>query len=178
MGVAALKPIVPAVRARASRAPGHQADFQHEGHVAAPGHPERGPPQGSPYGGSPDDLFKTARYRAMKLTRFRGHRTVCVQGVHDGQDVIWRGIRPIATSRVRCKACVSDRASRLVLAGHHGYDPCDVWGERDAVPGMWINSRQGTTGAHRAGLPPVSLPVWEAVQRAQHRLVEPDAISE
>ncbi len=60
--------------------------------------------------------------------------------------------------------CVRDRASRLVLAGHHGYDPCDVWGERDAVPGMWINSRQGTTGAHRAGLPPVSLPVWEAVQ--------------
>ena len=43
---------------------------------------------------------------------------------------------------------------------------------------MWINSRQGTTGAHRAGLLPVSLPVWEAVQRAQHRLVEPDAISE
>jgi hypothetical protein len=37
-------------------------------------------------------------------------------------------------------------------------------GERDAVPGMWINSRQGTIGAHRAGLPPVSLPLWEAVQ--------------
>jgi hypothetical protein len=53
-----------------------------------------------------------------------------------------------------------------------------LFGERDAVPGMRINSRQGTTGAHRAGLPPVSLPVWEAVQRAQHRLVEPDAISE
>jgi hypothetical protein len=25
---------------------------------------------------------------AVKLTRFRGHRTVCVQGVHDGQDEI------------------------------------------------------------------------------------------
>jgi hypothetical protein len=24
----------------------------------------------------------------LKLTRFRGHRTVCVQGVHDGQDKI------------------------------------------------------------------------------------------
>ena len=60
--------------------------------------------------------------------------------------------------------CVRDRASRLVLAGHHGYDLCVVLGERDAMPGMQINSRQGTTGAHRAGLPPVSLPVWEAVQ--------------
>ena len=26
--------------------------------------------------------------RGVKLTRFRGHRTVCVQGVHDGQDKI------------------------------------------------------------------------------------------
>jgi hypothetical protein len=81
-------------------------------------------------------------------------------------------------ARVLVNGCVRDRASRLVLAGHHGYDPCVVWGERDAVPGMQINSRQGTTGAHGTGLPPVSLPVWEAVQRAQHRLVEPDAISE
>jgi hypothetical protein len=54
--------------------------------------------------------------------------------------------------------------------GRHGYDPSVVRGERDAVPGMWINSRQGTTGAHRAGLPPISLLMWEAVQRAQHRI--------
>ncbi len=67
-------------------------------------------------------------------------------------------------SKVDVDGCVRDRASRLVLAGHHGYDPSVVRGERDAVPGMWVNSRQGTTGAHRAGLPPVSLPVWEAVQ--------------
>jgi hypothetical protein len=47
----------------------------------------------------------------------------------------------------------------LGLACHHGYDPCVVWGERDAMPGMRINSRQGTTRAHSAGLPSVSLPV-------------------
>ena len=28
------------------------------------------------------------RSQDLKLTRFRGHRTVCVQGVHDGQDEI------------------------------------------------------------------------------------------
>jgi len=52
-----------------------------------------------------------------------------------------------------------------------------VGGERDPVPGMWINSRQGATGTHGAGLAPVSLPMWQAVQRAQHGLGEPDAIS-
>ena len=67
-------------------------------------------------------------------------------------------------ARTSSFGCVRYRASRLVLAGHHGYDPSVVRGERDAVLGMWVSSRQGTTGAHRAGLPPVSLPVWEAVQ--------------
>ena len=110
-------------------------------------------------------------------------------GHSDAADTTWAGTVPGARagdkyryamerSGVTLEGCVRDRASRLVLAGHHGYDPCVVWGERDAVPGMRINSRQGTTGAHGAGLPPVSLPVWQAVQRAQHRLVEPDAISE
>jgi hypothetical protein len=30
----------------------------------------------------------TPQVLAVKLTRFRGHRTVWVQGVHDGQDEI------------------------------------------------------------------------------------------
>jgi hypothetical protein len=36
-------------------------------------------------------LVKTLHHKGnqkVKLTRFRGHRTVCVQGVHDGQDKI------------------------------------------------------------------------------------------
>jgi hypothetical protein len=51
--------------------------------------------------------------------------------------------------------CVRDRASSLVLADHHGYDPCVAWGERDAAHGIRINSRQGTTRAHGTGLPPI-----------------------
>jgi hypothetical protein len=31
---------------------------------------------------------RSALRSLLKLTRFRGHRTVCVQGVHDGQDEI------------------------------------------------------------------------------------------
>jgi hypothetical protein len=40
--------------------------------------------------------------------------------------------------------CVRDRARSSVLANHHSYDPCVAWGERDAVPGMRIDSRQET----------------------------------
>ena len=35
-----------------------------------------------------DALAATAAQATLKLTRFRGHRTVWVQGVHDGQDEI------------------------------------------------------------------------------------------
>ena len=34
------------------------------------------------------DDRQDCRQQEVKLTRFRGHRTVCVQGVHDGQDEI------------------------------------------------------------------------------------------
>ena len=35
-------------------------------------------------------IYKNARpfAEALKLPRFRGHQTVCVQGVHDGEDKI------------------------------------------------------------------------------------------
>jgi hypothetical protein len=33
-------------------------------------------------------LWERALHYELKLTRFRGHRTVCVQEVHDGQDTI------------------------------------------------------------------------------------------
>jgi hypothetical protein len=33
-------------------------------------------------------MKKVFRRLVLKLTRFRGHRTVWVQGVHDGQDKI------------------------------------------------------------------------------------------
>src|SRR6185437_14949788 len=51
--------------------------------------------------------------------------------------------------------------------------------ERDALPRMPIDSRQGAARAHRARLSSVPLPgLREAVQRSQRRSAEPDAIPE
>jgi hypothetical protein len=44
---------------------------------------EAGPAEGEFY-----TLSKAGAKNDLKLTRFCGHRTVCVQGVHDGQDKI------------------------------------------------------------------------------------------
>src|SRR5829696_4756920 len=56
-------------------------------------------------------------------------------------------------------------------ASHRGAD-------EDAVLGMRIGGGDRAAGAHRPGLSPVPLPyVRQAVQRAQRRCAEPDAVS-
>jgi hypothetical protein len=56
-------------------------EFQHDGHVAAPGHPERGPPQGSPNGpaqGLSVLQAPMARANATKTISVTALCTVCM----------------------------------------------------------------------------------------------------
>jgi hypothetical protein len=118
MGVAALKPLVPAVRARASRAPGHQADFQHEGHVGAPGHPERGPPQGSPYGpaqGLSVLQAPIARANATKKISATALCTVCMGSAFVVQVQPRRPEQRIVVAALRHQECHGGRPKLVEL---------------------------------------------------------------
>ena len=158
MGVAALKPLVPAVRARASRAPGHQADFQHEGHVAAPGHPERGPPQGSPYGpaqGLSVLQAPIARANATKKISATALCTVCMGSAFVVQVQPRRPEQRIVVAALRHQECHGGRPKLVELITNipsiSSYPvrrivlPAPAEGERPANgrPGSPYRSRRG-----------------------------------